>query len=131
MSQQTTVDDVGIFARLHHEFIEARRTCKKKACMFAKLISGIRRFGEVLFGEFFEPHLAVDGHEDVDHQRNQSLVGADVRGRSFTADVLLAGSEREYEAALAVTIGRLPRKSSRHLAHKLFAGGNDSAIGTS
>src|SRR5215510_5989164 len=57
MSQQATVNDIWIFAGLHHEFIEPWSTRKQNTRMPAKLIGSIGCLREVLFGEFFEAHL--------------------------------------------------------------------------
>ena len=75
------------------------------------------------------PFRAVDGHEDGRHQRDQRLVGADVRGGLLAADVLLARGEREHEAALAVAVDGLADEASGHLAHELFFRRDHAAVG--
>src|SRR5260370_15846375 len=54
----------------------------------------------------------------------KSLVGANVGGRFFTANVLLASGESENEAAAAFEVCSLAGQASRHLADKFFTGGN-------
>ena len=44
--------------------------------------------------------------------------------------MLLAGGEGEDEAALAVAVGGLSGEASGDLADELFAGGDDSGVGT-
>src|SRR5207302_1284357 len=41
VSEQAAIDHVGIFTRLHHEFIEARRAREEYPGMLAELIGGI------------------------------------------------------------------------------------------
>ena len=74
--------------------------------------------------------LAVDRQEDGRHQGDQRLVGADVRGRLLAADVLLAGAERQDEAALAVAVLGLADEAARHLAEELFLAGDHAAVGS-
>src|SRR5258708_26667025 len=54
----------------------------------------------------------------------QRVVGANVGGRFFTANVLLASGESENEAAAAFEVCSLAGQASRHLADKFFTGGN-------
>ncbi|MNE79781.1 hypothetical protein D3C80_1763000 [compost metagenome] len=63
---------------------------------------------------FFAHHGQVYGSA----QRQQRLVGANVRGRFFAADMLLAGLQGQYEAAFAVTVNRLADDPARHAAHQ-------------
>src|SRR5271165_421111 len=86
------------------------------------------RFRQVLLGQLFQSFAAVHGHEDAAHQRDQRLIGADVRGRLLATDVLLAGGKRQHESALAVAIASLAHKASWHLAHKLVARSDYTAV---
>ncbi len=86
------------------------------------------RLGQVLLGQLTEALLTIDGHKDGDHHGNQCLIGADVGGRLFAADVLLAGAERQHEAALAVDVLGLADQAAGHLAQELLLAGDDAAI---
>ena len=89
--------------------------------MFAELLSGVGRLGKVLFGQFAQTGFPIDGHEYIYHQRDQRLIGADVRCGFLATNVLFAGGEREHEATFAILIGGLADQPSRQLADKLFA----------
>src|SRR5205085_3489998 len=54
-----------------------------------------------------EPLRPKPGQVDEARERQQRLVRRDVRRRLLAADVLLAGLEREHEAALAAGVRRL------------------------
>src|SRR4051794_23435577 len=88
--------------------------------MLPELLGCIVRLGQVVLGQFFQSHLAVDGHEYVHHQRDQRLVRADIRRRLFTSDMLFAGGQGENESTLAIAICGLTYKASGHLPDKLF-----------
>src|SRR5579862_989377 len=45
------------------------------------------------------------------------MIGADVRGRPFAANMLLAGVEGQAECAASVAIARLSNQPAGHLAH--------------
>src|SRR5260221_296098 len=84
------------------------------------------RFRQVLFGEFTQAFLAVDGHEDSCHQRDERLMGADV-GRSFLATyMLLSSCQRQAKRAIAARVLSFTHKATWDLPHELFLGGNDS-----
>src|SRR6185295_13239879 len=97
----------------------------------AELSSSVCRLCQILFSQFLQPNLAVDGHENVDHQSDQRLVGADIRRRLFATDVLLASGQGQNESALAIAICSLARQPPRHLANKLFAGGDHATVWSS
>ncbi len=82
-----------------------------------------------MLAELAEALLAVDGEEDGDHHGDEGLVGADVGGGLFAADVLLAGGEGEDEAALAGDVLGLADEAAGHLAEELFLAGDDAAVG--
>ena len=86
-------------------------------------------FRQVVLRQILQTFLAVHGHEDADHERDQRLVGADVRRRLLAADVLLAGGKREHESALAVAVVSLADEAAGHLPHKLVARGHHAAVG--
>jgi hypothetical protein len=76
-------------------------------------------------GQPLRPHFS---QIDCRPQGEQPLVGADVAGRLFAADVLLAGLKRQHPAAAAPTIDRLPGNAPRHPPYELLAAGHDSQI---
>ena len=61
-------------------------------------------------------------------QGQQSLVGADVAGGLFAADVLFAGLQRQHPAAAAAAVDRLARDPSGHAADELLATGHDAQV---
>ena len=83
--------------------------------------------GQVVLGQFADAFFAVDGEKDRRHQRDQSLIGADVRGRFFAADMLLARGEGQNEAAIPCPVDGLARKPARHLPQELLLGRDDAA----
>src|SRR5687767_13738346 len=76
-----------------------------------------------------EAGLAEQGEMDVERQRAQAGIGADVAGRLLAADMLLARGERQYPAALAVDIDGLAGEAAGHLADELVAGREQPDIG--
>ena len=61
-------------------------------------------------------------------ERVERFVGADVGGGLLAADVLLAGGEREHEAAVAGGVGGLSGEAPGHLAHEFFARGDHAHV---
>src|SRR3989442_11468779 len=59
---------------------------------------------------------AEPGQVDHSCKRVERLARADVRGRLFPADVLLACLQREYEAAPPIDVSRLTRDPPGHAA---------------
>ncbi len=130
MPQQPAVDGVGIFARLHDELVEARRAAEQNLAVLRELARRISRLRQILLGQFLQPDFAVDRHEDVDHQRDQRLIGADIRSRLLAADVLLARRQRQHESAPALLVDGLADQPPGHLPHIFFARGDHAAVGT-
>src|SRR5258708_33834065 len=106
--------------------IEARRAGKENLAVLGKLQGGVGRLRKILFGQLLQPNFAVNVHEDVDHQRDQCLVGANVRGRLFAANVLLAVGQSEYKTALATPVGGWSDEAAGNLAAEFFARANHS-----
>src|SRR5208283_1442052 len=96
------VEGMRIFAGLYYKLAETGRGSEQNLTVPGEFSGRIRRLRQVLLGQFFQSDLTVDRHEDVDHERNQGLVGANVRGRFLAADVLLASCEREHESSTAL-----------------------------
>ena len=78
-----------------------------------------------------QPLAAEQRQVDRGAQRDQALVGADVRGRLLAPDVLLAGLQREHEAAAALLVHGLADDAARACARtsSLRAGEEAAAPG--
>ena len=72
---------------------------------------------------------AEPGEVDRAGERVQRLGGADVVRRLLAADVLLAGLQREDEAAAPVGVGGLAGDPARHPAQVLLGGGEEAERG--
>ena len=62
-------------------------------------------------------------------ERAQRMIGADVRGRAFAPNMLLASRERQAECAAAVAIASLADQSPRHLAQVRHSRGHETDAG--
>ena len=62
---------------------------------------------------------------EASHDGQQHLRRADIRGRLFAADVLLAGLQRHAQGAVALGIDRNADDAARHLALELVARGHE------
>ena len=71
---------------------------------------------EQQLAELDEPATTEPAQVDHARERVERLRGADVVGRLLAADVLLAGLQREHEAAAAVDVGRLAGDAAGHAA---------------
>ena len=65
---------------------------------------------------------------DREGERAQAGVGADVGSRLLAADMLLARTECQHEAAFAVGIDGLADQPPWHLAHVLLFGGEQPDV---
>src|SRR5207237_1902978 len=117
-------------ARLNDERFESWRTCEKHAGVLTDLLIGVHGLGELMPGKFLQTDFAMDGHENVGHQRNERLISADVRCSLFTPNVLFTGGECENKTAFAAAIRGLADQASGHLANIGFARGNHAAVRT-
>src|SRR6185437_2876705 len=70
-----------------------------------------------------EPGFAQQRHVNGEGERAETGIGANVAGRLLSADMLLAGRERQHEAAPSLDVTRLANDPSRHLAHEFLAHG--------
>ena len=61
---------------------------------------------------------------------SKRLVGADVGGGFFAADVLFARGEGETEGAVPGSVGGFSDETARELANVFFARGDDADIRT-
>src|SRR5258708_31099973 len=87
------------------------------------------RFRQVLFGEFAQALLAVNGHEDSCHQRDERLVGADVRRGFLAANMLLSRRQRQAKSAISARVLGLANQAPWDLPHELFLGSDDAREG--
>ena len=76
-----------------------------------------------------DPAAAEPGEVDRPGERVQRLRRADVVGRLLAADVLLAGLQREHEAAPAVGVGGLAGDPPGHPAQVLLGRGEEAERG--
>ena len=74
------------------------------------------------------PGRAHQRQVDRRAQGQQALVGADVAGGLFAADVLLAGLQRQHPAAAAAAIDGLADQPAGHAADELLAAGHDAQV---
>src|SRR5207302_9326221 len=82
--REPAVNSVRIFAGFDYELVESRTAAEKNFAVLRELRRGIRSFREILFCQFLEADFSVERHEDVNHQRHECLIRADV-GRSLLA----------------------------------------------
>ena len=75
-----------------------------------------------------EPPAAEGRQVDCRHEGAERHVGADVGGRLAPADVLLAGLEREHEAAPAVAVHGGADEAARHPAHEVLLGAEHTEV---
>ena len=130
MPEQPRVDGVWIFAGLDHELVESWRAREQHPGMFAELVGAVCGLCQVLPGQFPQADLAVHGHKNVHHQRDQSLVGANIRSRLLAPDVLLARGQRQHKTTFAILVHGLTGQAAWHLPDKFFFGGEHAAVGT-
>ncbi len=128
--EEPRVDGVGIFAGLDHELVESRGACEQHFRVLAELVGCVRGLRQVLLRQFPQADLAIHGHEDVHHERDQRLVGANIRSRLFSPDVLFASRQGQHKAAFAVLVHGLTRQAARHLTNEFLFGGEHAAVGT-
>src|SRR5450759_365467 len=71
------------------------------------------------------PHI---GHIDARRQRAQGVVGADVRGRLLSADVLLTGGKGEVEAAATLLVVGGSDQAAGKTPHELLAARDEADV---
>ncbi len=79
-------------------------------------------------GEGFEPVFAEQREVHRKGESAQALIGADIRGRLFAADVLFAGGQGQDEPALAIGIHGFPAQAARHLPDVFFTAGEEAQM---
>jgi len=123
---------LGWFAASDHEFLEEgpgewEREARDRGELFGRIMClPHRQLGRL--PQSTRPH---DGQVDARSQRQQALVGADIRSRLLAAYVLLARLESEHPAPISLPVRRLPDNPPRHLPHVFLAANHDSQVGAS
>ena len=135
-SRRAAFISVGVRGEVEDELVEAggasKRSVARRASLRSASTSAVEGEAALWRGCVRRVRaglLAVDGEEDGDHHGDEGLVGADVAGGLFAADVLLAGGEGEDVAALAVHVLGFADEAAGHLAEELFLAGDDAAVG--
>ena len=118
--------------RLNHKLIK-ERSCKGcfEAWKRGNLAECIVRFLQAQFAQFAEALFAKCGHIDSGTDREQRLIGADIRGGAFAANMLLASLQCQHVArlfALALLNG-LSDEAPGEQAHKLLFRGHKAERG--
>src|SRR5271155_5298730 len=85
---------------------------------------------DVALGQFAQSAAAHQREINRRGERAQRMIGADVRGRAFAANVLLAGVERQAERAATVAIASLSDQPAGHLAQMSRARGHEAYAGS-
>ena len=88
----------------------------------AELLGRVARFLQAEVGGFAQALRAEEGEVDRGAEGEEALVGADVARGLFAADVLLAGLQREDEAAFAAAVDGLAGDAAGHAADEAFRG---------
>src|SRR5947209_967057 len=96
---------------------------------FVEAVNEVAGFVEAKLGGFAEAFGAHGGHVDAGAEGEEALIGADVAGGFFAADVLLAGLQSEAEGAFAFEIGGLADEAAGHLAQELRLAGEEAEVG--
>src|SRR5438874_8727714 len=84
------------------------------------------RLREVLLGHFAQSLFAKKGQVHGGGESAKRLIGADIGGGLFAADMLLAGGESQNKAAAAFGIAGLTGETTGHLPDELVARGDYS-----
>src|SRR5262249_17800312 len=120
--QQALEEGGRTYVYLNGEFLEKRALeAETDAGDVLQPIGGIMGLAGTQGGGFLQPVGPQSRQVNCRPQGQQALVSADIAGRFFSANVLLACLQRENEAALALPVHGLTDKPAGHLAHKFFA----------
>ena len=118
----------GVAGNPDGELVEERVVEDAYAGNLGKRFSQSDSVGVVQRGEAPQAGLAEQRHVDGEGERAEAGVGADVGGRLVAADVLLAGRQRQHEAAAAFGVDGLAAEAARHLADELLARGEEADV---
>src|SRR5262245_15608790 len=86
-------------------------------------VTHVMTFFDIAFGKFTQPLFSHRAKEYRCRERTQSLIGADIRGGLFAANMLLARRECQHETPTPFVIDGFTYESPRHTAQKTFATG--------
>ena len=99
------------------------QTIQPGGSIAGELLRRVIGLGEIVQGELAHAFFAVDDQKDRGHERDQRLVGADIRGSLLPPDVLLAGGEGEHKTPAPVLVDGLAHQSAGHLPRQIAARG--------
>src|SRR5205085_8163835 len=127
---QTAQQPRSFDGRAHDELVEdVRGVWEGEAfdvCNLTARVGGLLRALRCNLLQTCAPHRR---HVDCRGERDQSFVGADVRGGILASYVLLARGEREDEAASALSVVCDTGEASGHLSRVLLARGEQPDAG--
>src|SRR5256714_11300312 len=113
----------------HDELVEdGRGVREREAFDRGDLTARVGRLLRALRGDLLKTCAAHRRHVDGRGERDQTFVGADVRGGLLVPYVLLARGEREDEAAAALAVICDAGEAARHLARVLLARGEQPDV---
>ncbi len=116
--------------RAHDELVEdGRGVGKREAFERGNPPARVSRLLRALRRHLLQTAPAHRRHVDGRGERDQTLVGADVRRGLLAADVLLARGEREHEAAPPFAVVGDADEPARYLARVLLARGEETDVG--
>src|SRR5438270_929652 len=120
---------VRLDRRADDELVEdVRGVREREAFDRGNLTARVGGLLRALRGDLLQTCAPHRRHVDGRGERNQSFVGADVRGGLLASYVLLARGEREDEAASALPVISYPCEAARHLARVLLASGEQPDV---
>src|SRR2546423_7756101 len=126
---QTAQQSVRFDRRAHDELVEdVRGVGEREAFDRGDLTARVGGLLRALRGDLLKTSAAHRRHVDGRGERDQTFVGADVRGSLLAPYVLLARGEREDEAAAALSVVCDAGEPARHLARVLLARGEQPDV---
>ena len=102
------------------EFVECGTGKTDRAARVLQGILEVLRLVAVETCQFPDAGPPEGGHIHGGCERVEAVVGADVRRRLFTSDVLLPCRQRQDEAAFPLPVRRFTHEASGQVPHKLF-----------
>src|SRR6202030_1259582 len=112
--------------KLQRELIEERSREPPLNSRSRERVSRLMRQLDVSLRQVAQSRAAHQREIDSRGQRAQRMIGADVRGRAFAADMLLASIERQAKRAATIAITSLSDEASRHIAEMGRARGHEA-----
>src|SRR6185503_2670175 len=88
-----------------NEFVkERRRKMLPAGAVLQQQVTRVMTFFDIAFGKFTQPLFSHRAKEHRCRERTESLIGADIRGGFFAANMLLARRECQHETSTTVVI---------------------------